>query len=219
MHERCGMDGAHMRSNMNEFTDTTGRRSSATGQRVVRNALWILILGCFSCTNDLDKVAAIEVSTTSPDRITRNAEYLYTDSGVVRNRLRAGRIAEWTQEPKRTEMTEGVELVFFGASGVQQSVLTARRGLILPKEQRMEVFEQVVFINAKGERLETEQLTWQQDSARVLTDKAVRIQRGQDVIHGMGLDAAEDFSSYVIHRITGQIYVPNDTLASDAQGH
>lgn len=59
---------------------------------------------------------------------------------------------------KRTEMTEGVELVFYGNEPGKESVLTARRGLILPKEKRMEVFEQVVFVNAKGERLETERV-------------------------------------------------------------
>ncbi len=179
------------------------------------------MLACVSliaCKNDLDRVAAIEVSSTSPDRITHDAEYFYTDSGHVRNRLRAGSIAEWAVDPKRTELSEGVELVFFDRNGVQQSILTARRGRILRKENRMEVHEQVVFVNSKGERLETEQLTWKQDSARVYTDKAVRVQRGPDVIHGMGLDAAEDFSSYVIHRITGQLYVQDDTLATDAQG-
>lgn len=172
-----------------------------------------------ACRNDLDKVAAVEVEQSSPDRITERAEYLYSDSGRITNRLRAGRIAEWSADPGRTELSGGVELVFFGRDGAQQSTLTARRGLILPNEKRMEVYEQVVFVNSKGERLETEQLTWQQDSARVRTDKAVRVQRGPDVIHGMGLDAAEDFSSYVIHRITGQLYLPpDDTLAADAQG-
>ena len=167
-----------------------------------------------SCKNDLDKVAAVEVGDTAPDRITTEAEYLFTDSGYVRNRLRAGRIAQWTVEPKRTEMSEGVELVFFDTTGAQRSVLTARRGRILPAEDSMEVFEEVVFVNDKGERLETEQLTWDQDSGRVHTEKAVRIQRGPDIIHGKGLDAAEDFSHYVIHRITGQLYMAtDDTLA------
>jgi len=171
-----------------------------------------------ACQNDLDKVAAIELELSAPDRITTTAEYLYSDSGRVSNRLRAGRIAEWSSgEGKRTEMSDGVELVFFDRTGAEQSTLPARRGLILPAEKRMEVYEQVVFVNDKGERLETEQLTWYQDSARVRTDKAVRVQRGADVIHGMGLDAAEDFSSYVIHHITGQLYVPDDTLATDAQ--
>lgn len=170
----------------------------------------------FSCKNDLDKVAAVEVAGSSPDRITLDAEYIFTDSGHVRNRLRAGRISEWATDPKRTEMTDGVEIVFFDTLGAQSSVLTAQRGLIQPTEKRMEVNGQVVFINNKGERLETEQLTWVQDSALVRTDKAVRIQRGQDVIHGMGLDAKEDFSQYVIHRITGQLFLASDdTLGSN----
>ncbi|MEZ4737818.1 MAG: hypothetical protein R2818_00260 [Flavobacteriales bacterium] len=103
-----------------------------------------------SCKNDLDKVAAVDVGGTAPDRIATEAEYLFTDSGRVRNRLRAGRIAEWREEPQRTEMSEGVELVFFDSTGAQRSVLTSRRGRILKKEQRMEVFEQVVFVNEKG---------------------------------------------------------------------
>ncbi|MFN3876055.1 MAG: LPS export ABC transporter periplasmic protein LptC, partial [Flavobacteriales bacterium] len=122
-----------------------------------------------------------------------------------------GRIAEWGEPARRTELSEGIELVFFGPDGRQASVLTARRGVVLPKEERMEVMEQVVFVNSKGERLETEHLMWRQDSARVRTDKAVRIQRGRDVIHGMGLDAAEDFSSYRIRRVTGTLHLGDST--------
>jgi LPS export ABC transporter protein LptC len=171
-----------------------------------------------SCSNDLDKVAAIELEADSPDRVTSQAEYLYTDSGRVRNRLRAGRIAEWINEPKRTEISEGLEVVFFDAEGRPGSTLTARRGLILPGQKRMEAYENVVFVNDKGERLETEQITWDRDSARVRTDKPVRIRRGEDIIHGNGLDATEDFSRYTIRNITGILYLPaDDTLARDAQ--
>ena len=170
----------------------------------------------FSCTNDMDKVAAVEISRTAPDRLTTEAEYFFTDSGQVRNRLLAGRIADWTGEPRRTELMEGLELEFLGPQGERKSVLTARRGVILPAEERMEVYENVVFINAKGERMETEQLTWLQDSARVFTEKAVRIQRGNDIIHGMGLDATEDFSRYTIRKVTGTLQMaPGDTLAAE----
>lgn len=175
----------------------------------------VLVAGMsVSCRNDLDKVAAVEVQQTAPDRVTTDAEYFFTDSGRVRNRLRSGRIAEWSAEPKRTELSEGLELVFFDSVGIQRSILTARRGVLIPSEKRMEVHEQVVFINEKGERMETEQLTWDQDSARVYTDRPVRIQRGGDIIHGEGLTAAEDFSRYTIRRITGILYVSeDDTLA------
>jgi LPS export ABC transporter protein LptC len=187
--------------------------------RAILIGIPVLVAGMFvSCSNDLDKVAAIELEADSPDRVTSQAEYLYTDSGRVRNRLRAGRIAEWINEPKRTEISEGLEVVFFDAEGRPGSTLTARRGLILPGQKRMEAYENVVFVNDKGERLETEQITWDQDSARVRTDKPVRIRRGEDIIHGNGLDATEDFSRYTIRNITGILYLPaDDTLALDAQ--
>ncbi|MCW5900213.1 MAG: LPS export ABC transporter periplasmic protein LptC [Flavobacteriales bacterium] len=166
----------------------------------------------FSCRNDLDKVAAVEMPEAGPDRVTFDAEYLMSDSGHVRNRLRAGRIAEWTGGERQTELADGLELIFLDADGGQRGMLTAQRGTIRPEERRMEVQDDVVFINVRGERLETERLVWSQDSARVSTDRPVRIQRGQDVIHGVGLDAAEDMSSYTIRRITGELYLAPDSV-------
>ena len=163
-----------------------------------------------ACKNDLEKVAAVEMPADAPDRVTHQAEYLISDSGRVRNRLRAGRIAEWAAAPRRIELSGGLELVFLEADGTVRSTLTARRGTILADERRMEVNEQVVFINAQGERLETEQLVWLQDSARIVTDKPVRVQRGADVVHGVGLTAAEDMSTYTISRVTGELYLADD---------
>lgn len=186
-------------------------------QRSILIGIPVLVAGMsVSCRNDLDKVAAVEVPVAGPDRVTSDAEYYFTDSGMVRYRLRAGHISEWSSAPERTELSDGLELVFFDSVGTRTSVLTARRGVMVPTEKRMEVHEQVVFINEKGERLETEQLTWDQDSGRIYTERAVRIQRGGDIIHGEGLTAAEDFSRYTIRRITGTIYVAeDDTLATD----
>lgn len=167
-----------------------------------------------SCRNDLDKVAAVEVPRSAPDRLTTNAVYDFSESGHVRNRLTATKVAEWSADP-RTELSEGLELQFLDTAAHVTSVLTARRGVIVPKDKRMEVSENVVFINAKGERLETEHLVWDQDSARVYTDRPVRVQRKDDVIIGEGLLAAEDMSWYTIRRPKGSFSLPtDDTLAT-----
>ncbi|HEY0977156.1 MAG TPA: LPS export ABC transporter periplasmic protein LptC [Flavobacteriales bacterium] len=174
----------------------------------------LLLLGTTGCKNDLDRVAAIDVAAQGPDRTTYNAEYYFSDSGLVRNRLRAGVIDEYQADPPRIELSEGLELRFFDVQGREGSRLTARRGTILNGQRRMLVEGEVVFTNAKGERLETEQLIWAQDSARVWTDRPVRVLRDRVIIHGNGLDAAEDFSRYTVRRITGTIVVdPRDTLA------
>jgi LPS export ABC transporter protein LptC len=167
-----------------------------------------------SCKNDLDRVAAIEVPSNGPDRVTTNAEYFYSDSGRVLNRINAGTISEYTgDDDPHTELTNGVELTFFDTAGHPSSRLTARRGQIMPKQQRMEVEDQVVFTNAKGEKLETEQLTWDQDSDRVHTDRPVKVTRTNDIIYGQGLDASQDFSRYTIRHITGSLFLDrSDTL-------
>ncbi|MCB0795302.1 MAG: LPS export ABC transporter periplasmic protein LptC [Flavobacteriales bacterium] len=187
---------------------------------VATSIVWgIVLIMLAACKNDLDRVAAVEVSDSGPDKVTFNAVYLFTDSGRIQNRLAAGRIEEFMhREDRRTELGDGLELTFFDRAGAPGSVLSARRGTILPDAERMIVRENVVFVNRKGERLETEHLIWSQDSDRVYTDKPVRIARDRDVIHGIGLEANEDFSKYTIRQITGTLYVDDgDTLAADAQ--
>lgn len=185
--------------------------------RIPFGALVVIAL-LASCKNDLDRVRAMEVSPNGPDRITTNAEYLYSDSGVVRNRVRAVTIAEYGGDQPRTMMEGGVELTFFDDQGRANGRLTARRGKILSAKNRMEVEENVVFTNAKGEKLETEQLTWAQDSGRVFTDRPVKVTRSRDIIYGQGLDAAQDFHWYTVRKITGTLFIDrNDTLAPKNQ--
>lgn len=182
--------------------------------------LFALAIVVFGCKNDLDRVAAIEVPADGPDRITTDAEYLYSDSGRVKNRVRAGTISEFNGDKPHTEMSNGVELTFFDTAGHAGSRLTARRGRIDPDLHRMEVEEQVVFINTKGDKLETEQLIWSQDSAKVFTDRPVKVTRARDIIYGQGLDAAQDFSRYSIRRITGTLFIDrSDTLAPENKEH
>lgn len=175
---------------------------------------------CLSCKNDLDRVAAIEVGNNGPDRITTRAEYLYSDSGTVRNRLRAGTIREYGGARPHTELMDGVELTFFNADGREGSRLTARRGRMEPAANRMVVEEKVEFVNTAGDKLETEFLAWGQDSGKVYTDRPVKVTRSRDIIYGQGLDAAEDFSRYTIRKITGTLFInQNDTLAPGNTDH
>lgn len=192
----------------------------STRHHAMLGSCLLLVVLCCGCKNDLDRVKAVEVAPNGPDRITTEAEYLYSDSGIVRNRLRAGTILQFTGEEPHTELRDGVELTFFDEQGHSGARLTARRGHIDPDNHRMEVEEKVVFINIRGEKLETEQLIWSQDSNRVYTDRPVKITRERDIIYGQGLDAAQDFSRYTIRHITGSLFIgDSDTLAPMNQAH
>lgn len=186
-------------------------------RRSISQSIPALLAGMLlSCSNDLDQVAAVAVADDAPDRITVGSDQLYSEQGRPKYQLKAGVIKEWVREPQRTVLEEGVRLSFFDSLGVAGSVLTAQRGIVLPQERRMEAMGDVVFLNSKGERLETEQIIWYRDSARIYTDKPVRIQRGNNIIHGSGLVAAEDFSRYQVKRVTGTLQLAmDDTLGAE----
>lgn len=181
--------------------------------RSVSNGIpFLLLLVGFisSCKSDMDRAGKVSITEGAPDRIIYNAEYFYTDSGLTRNRLRAGVLEEYFEEPPRTELSQGVELLFYRNDGVEGSVLTADEGSIMQNGRLMEVREQVVFKNYKGEVLETEKLVWSQDSDLVYTEDPVRIIRRMDTIRGVGLYANEDFSRYTIMNPSGEVYVEPD---------
>ena len=173
-------------------------------------ATLLLALILVSCENDLEKAEKVPMPHDAAERTVEHAEYFYSDSGIVRNRLRAGLLEEFFTDTQRTELSRGVELMFFRAKGVEGSVLTAQEGSIMNNGQLMEVRQNVRFENYKGEILETEQLIWSQDSDLVYTHLPVKIIREQDTIYGIGLDANEDFSRYTLKKITGKLYVETD---------
>jgi LPS export ABC transporter protein LptC len=184
---------------------------------LLATALCAVLAGC---KNDLDRVAALEVPEDGPDRITKEAEYLWSDSGVVRNRLRAALMEEYLGDAPHTELSGGVEVTFFAPDGSVSGLLTARKGSVQPKEDRMLVEQEVVFRNVRGERLETEQLAWDRASGQVHTDRPVKVTRARDIIYGQGLDASQDMSSYRVHQVTGTVYLgQGDTLAPEPQGN
>jgi len=68
----------------------------------------------------------------------------------------------------------------------------------------------VVFVNDKGEKLETEKLTWIEKDAKIRTEDAVKITTANEVITGYGLEADEDFSNYTIRNISGIVNVEDE---------
>jgi LPS export ABC transporter protein LptC len=61
----------------------------------------------------------------------------------------------------------------------------------------------------KGELIKTEEFTWLPNEKRIFTDKAVSIKTRKEILYGVGMDAAQDFSTCTIRRIR------NTTLTVD----
>jgi len=170
----------------------------------------VLLVFFMSACNDeqlhknQDEWAAID--TLKITERTHNAKVTYTDSGLLKAILRAPLIEGHNNAIKPfVECPKGLETDFYDGDKNVESSLSAGYGIIYKDSKLIEVQKQVVVINVKGEKLETEQLFWDQAGKEIYTDKTVKITTNSEELHGTGMRAAQDFSSWKITKVTGVV--------------
>ena len=69
----------------------------------------------------------------------------------------------------------------------------------------------VELTNQKEEKLNTEQLIWDEKTNLIYTEKLVKITSKNEVIFGEGFESTPNFSTYKITNVRGSINI-NDTI-------
>lgn len=105
------------------------------------------------------------------------------------------------------QVSGGFTLYLDGDENQWAARLQAKRGIFDEAHLHMTAKEEVILENKKGDRLETEELTWAQDSDRVWTRRPVTIYTADGVLYGSGLESDGRFEDYVILNPTGAIEI------------
>ena len=150
-----------------------------------------------SCVNDLDTIRKITYKSTDPDDRTRDLVVLYTDSGYAKIQVFAKIAETYTKPDQVMKLKDGVKVNFFDDDGEIISVLTALYGEIHQNEVTMFVRDSVVLYNIeKRQRLETEELHWNQKDSSIYTNKAVVVRKDDAILFGQGIKTKQDFTEY-----------------------
>jgi LPS export ABC transporter protein LptC len=159
--------------------------------------IFLLSVTLSSCVNDLDTIRKITYKSSDPDDRTRDLVVLYTDSGYAKVQVFA-KIAETYTKPQQVmKLKDGVKVNFFSDDGEIVSVLTALYGEIHQNDGTMFVRDSVVLFNKqKNQRLETEELHWNQKDSSIYTNKAVIIRKDNAILFGQGIKTKQDFTEY-----------------------
>jgi LPS export ABC transporter protein LptC len=108
------------------------------------------------------------------------------------------------------EMPKGVKVEFYDDQKTVNSSLTSNYAINRKREQIMEAKNDVVVVNVKGERLNTEHLIWDGKKRRIRTEAFVTITTKDQVITGTGLESDELFQEYEIKNISGIITLKDE---------
>ena len=166
----------------------------------------IMLMGIFtSCENDVEEVNELNNEEIFPDQELRDADVLYSSSGRVKFRMKAPLVEQYGGDEHYNEMPEGVEVEIYDSTMTVSSRLTSNYAIDIAHDKKMEAKDDVVVINDKGEKLNTEHLIWNMQKEEIRSDVFVKITTPQQVLMGEGLISNQDFSDYKILKPRGVI--------------
>ena len=173
-----------------------------------------LLFALSSCKNDPKEVMALTGnSTTITQDRGEDVTIIYSERGKVKARFFSHEyIGNDEAKPPYLEGRKGIKVEFFNDSGVIQSVLTAKYARYYEQQNNVLVRDSVMVTNIKGERLNTQELVWNQKAEKFFTEKPVTITTATQQIFGDGMEANQDFSTYKITNFKGTIDVKKSEM-------
>ena len=171
-------------------------------------AFGILFVGC---ENDLKEVAGLTDYDDLPVETIIDSRITYTDSTRVQFTVEGGQIDRYpSEEDPYDEFSNGMIITTFDNQGNFESQIMSKNATNHPKMKIMVARDSVVLKNNEGKMLETELLTWDENTGKIYTDKFVKITTPNEILFGDGLEADQDFSRYEIQNIKGRIKIDAD---------
>lgn len=162
-----------------------------------------IIIGSLSCDNKNDDIVEIQ-EYTGPIREGSDLVLYRSDSAVVTLKMVTPKILDFGSGDQ--EFPEGFFLEFYDKQGRPTSSLKADYCYYTKKENLYKATGNVVVQDREtNDRLNTEELYWDQKKEEVFTDKFVRIEKDGELHVGDGLEAKQDFSYWKILNSKGTI--------------
>jgi LPS export ABC transporter protein LptC len=179
-------------------------------------AFGLLIPAFLSCSNDIETVKALTEEQNYPDQSGYNIETTYTDSGRLQGRLTAPEVQKYSRkEEPYTEFPKGLKVTFYDSIGRPYAYIQARYAIFYESRQLWEARREVIAENPlKGEKLETEQMFWNQKDRLIYSDKFTRLTNADgDFVGEGGFEAEQDLSRWKLKGSSGTVNVRDDLNA------
>lgn len=164
--------------------------------------LLVALLFLTSCEKEVKSPSA---AYEGPIEIIDDVGVLYSEGGVLQVSMKTPRQFRYKLDDK--VFPDTINIFFYDPEGNNVvTTLRADSGHYDSPRNLYVVKGNVRVVNSvKQERLFTSELNWSPTTKKVYTDKPVRIEQllTGDVMKGIGLDAAQDFSQTSIRKPTG----------------
>ncbi|HAE13350.1 MAG: LPS export ABC transporter periplasmic protein LptC [Chitinophagales bacterium] len=172
----------------------------------------LLLAGCVNDMSEVEQTAALADPGIEKGK---DVVLYYSEDGMVKMCIQATTLWRYLTDDPYVEFKDGMKVEFFNDEEKVISTLTSGYGIRYEKQLKTIVRDQVVVINENQEKLETEELVWDEKKHIIFTDKYVSITTADEVLYGTGLEADETMTEYTILHPEGIIKIDMDDAQTD----
>lgn len=186
---------------------TTG---SSRGNMIRLIQLFAVILLLHSCDTKVETVRITDISSL-PEITGRDFVTVYNDSGKVQLILRAPIMEMYNKDDSPyTEFVSGINVIFYDGNKDSVGYALSKYARYTEKKKLWELRDSVIIVNSSGDRLETEQLYWDQEKDFIYTERFVKIINEDQTIMGTGFESDIRLTNRRIKNPSGPIYLKEE---------
>jgi LPS export ABC transporter protein LptC len=165
--------------------------------------LLILLSLLFGCSKlEEDQPTNTPNKSTYPDQELWKSKISITNEGRRIANVWAGYIAVYS-EKKIADLKDSIHVDFYDREGKHNSVLTADSGVVYSETNDLNAMGHVVVVSDSGIILQSDQLSWDNQRQKIVSDVPVRFTTSEDTLIGDSFVSDPDLKNYEIRNARG----------------
>ena len=166
-----------------------------------------LLFFLYSCENDLADVNRAFTPLETGVEVAKDIRMIYSDSAIVRVILTAPKLVRHLDKNEPYQVyPDGLFVEFYNDYGTKQGQVSSKYGLRYENKNQVILQDSVVWLSIRDEKLESDELVWDDKKHIVYSEKWVKItQPGKEVIYSYGFEANEDFTHWKLKTMEGSL--------------
>ena len=159
----------------------------------------------FGCESNFKEVQKINFTEFTPSGDADKVNLKYTDSGLIKVVLLSPKMLDFaTVSFPFTEFPKGIDVTLYDDKG-QKTRVTSKYAVSYKATGIIDLQGNVKIVAENGQKLETEQLYFDQKNEWFYTEKKFKFTDLKGTSNGQGIDFSKDFKVIKSQRIMGEI--------------
>jgi LPS export ABC transporter protein LptC len=171
-----------------------------------------ILTGCENDLKDLRKISAKEVNQQGEQYT--GVDVIYSDSARVKAHMTAPVMINYKVKNPYTEMPKGVKVIFYDNNLNVTSTITSKYAIRRETEKVIELRDNVVGTNIKGDTFMSDELIWDENTKQIHSNKLVHVKMADgSITDGTSFASDENLNHWTMEGGHGIFHVNSQDIA------